>query len=71
MGKLGFKCSPSPSGGPRRVFQALDDASLPAFAWDEPNSKKNGVLGVGEKARLAAELRKRYGWNEKTFRSRS
>ncbi|KAI0349247.1 hypothetical protein OH77DRAFT_1324685 [Trametes cingulata] len=68
MAKLGFKCSPAPTGGPRRVFRAVDAVKLPPFAWDEPHGKRNGDLSLCKKARLARELQQRYGWDEKTFR---
>ncbi|KAI0351075.1 hypothetical protein OH77DRAFT_1524438 [Trametes cingulata] len=70
MSKLGFKCTAASSGGPRRIFEAKDDAKLPSFSWDEPSNLKGGELSPLEKARLAKELQERYGWTKDTFNPR-
>ncbi|KAI0352136.1 hypothetical protein OH77DRAFT_1523596 [Trametes cingulata] len=70
MSKLGFKCTPASSGGPRRLFQAEDDPKLPSFSWNEPSSAKSGDIDPEEKARLAQLLEERYGWTKDTFHPR-
>ncbi|KAI0351076.1 hypothetical protein OH77DRAFT_1430311 [Trametes cingulata] len=70
MNKLGFKCLPNSSGGPRTIFRSVADPNMPCFSWIKPHGRNGGELAAKDQARLSNMLQKRYGWSLGSFRLR-